>query len=86
MCLELTLHWVDRLRKRANRNDAANVDRPAIHVPGHASVPALETSIETGFQIATFQGPLCAEPVEGMGFFVESLDFDPAQLEGESGA
>jgi len=25
----------------------------------------IENTIETGFQIATFRGPLCAEPVEG---------------------
>lgn len=30
--------------------------------------------VETGFQLATFQGPLCAEPVEGMAYFVESID------------
>ena len=31
-------------------------------------------SIDTAFQIATLRGPLCAEPVEGMAFFVESLE------------
>lgn len=33
-----------------------------------------ESNLETGFQVATFQGPLCAEPVQGMAFFVEKLD------------
>lgn len=32
-----------------------------------------DNHIETGFQLATFQGPLCAEPVEGMAFFVEQV-------------
>lgn len=32
-----------------------------------------DDSLETGFQIATFQGPLCAEPVQGMAYFVESI-------------
>lgn len=32
-----------------------------------------ENSIEAGFQMATFQGPLCAEPVVGMGWIVESV-------------
>ncbi|KAG1743303.1 P-loop containing nucleoside triphosphate hydrolase protein [Suillus paluster] len=32
--------------------------------------------VETGFQLATFQGPLCAEPIEGMAYFVESIDVD----------
>ena len=27
---------------------------------------AFDNYLETGFQLATFQGPLCAEPVEGM--------------------
>jgi ribosome assembly protein 1 len=30
--------------------------------------------VETGFQLATFQGPLCYEPVEGMAYFLESLE------------
>jgi ribosome assembly protein 1 len=33
-----------------------------------------DDSIESGFQIATFQGPLCAEPMVGMAFLVESVD------------
>lgn len=33
-----------------------------------------DDSIETGFQIATFQGPLCGEPVVGMAYFVENVD------------
>ncbi|THG97775.1 hypothetical protein EW026_g4285 [Hermanssonia centrifuga] len=39
--------------------------------------------LETGFQLATFQGPLCAEPVEGMAYFVESLTIDREGLEKE---
>jgi translation elongation factor EF-G len=39
--------------------------------------------VEFGFQIATFQGPLCAEPVEGMAYFVQSVDIDPDALEQE---
>ncbi|KAH9997844.1 P-loop containing nucleoside triphosphate hydrolase protein [Russula vinacea] len=33
-------------------------------------------NVETGFQIATLHGPLCAEPMEGMAFFVERVDID----------
>jgi ribosome assembly protein 1 len=33
-------------------------------------------NIETGFQIATLHGPLCAEPMEGMAFFVERVETD----------
>lgn len=39
--------------------------------------------IEAGFQIATFQGPLCHEPVEGLAYFVESLKMDQEALEQE---
>ncbi|KAF8319037.1 translation elongation factor 2 [Clavulina sp. PMI_390] len=48
--------------------------------------PEFETNIESGFQIATFQGPLCAEPMEGLSFFVESIEFDAAQLGDENRA
>ncbi|KAG9010191.1 Cytoplasmic GTPase/eEF2-like protein (ribosomal biogenesis) [Tulasnella sp. JGI-2019a] len=37
--------------------------------------------IDTGFQLATFQGALCAEPMQGMAFFIDSI-----QVGGESGA
>ncbi|KAF5382529.1 hypothetical protein D9615_002805 [Tricholomella constricta] len=39
-----------------------------------------DNHVETGFQLATFQGPLCAEPVEGMGYFVESVEIDRESL------
>jgi len=39
--------------------------------------------IESGFQLATFQGPLCAEPVEGMAYFVEQVEIDKESLERE---
>ncbi|KAG6897765.1 hypothetical protein C0992_011434 [Termitomyces sp. T32_za158] len=42
-----------------------------------------DVHIETGFQLATFQGPLCAEPVEGMAYFVESVEVDQGSLEKE---
>ena len=45
-----------------------------------------EGCIETGFQLATFQGPLCAEPMEGLAFFVESLEIDRAGVQVEQGS
>ncbi|KAJ7075890.1 P-loop containing nucleoside triphosphate hydrolase protein [Mycena belliarum] len=39
-----------------------------------------DTHVETGFQLATFQGPLCAEPVEGIAYFVESVKIDKESL------
>jgi ribosome assembly protein 1 len=35
-----------------------------------------DNHVETGFQLAAFQGPLCAEPVEGVAFFVEHVEVD----------
>ncbi|KAF8270813.1 P-loop containing nucleoside triphosphate hydrolase protein [Lactarius quietus] len=40
--------------------------------------------IETGFRIATLHGPLCAEPVEGMVFFVETVEIDEQGIEKET--
>ncbi|THH15351.1 hypothetical protein EW146_g5098 [Bondarzewia mesenterica] len=40
-------------------------------------------NIETGFQIATFQGPLCAEPVQGMAYFVQRVEIDRDGVEKE---
>jgi ribosome assembly protein 1 len=41
--------------------------------------------VETGFQIATLHGPLCAEPVEGMAFFVEQVEIDRGGINKEDG-
>lgn len=38
-------------------------------------------NIETGFQLANQQGPLCAEPVVGMAYFVEKVEV--ADLSGQ---
>ena len=42
-----------------------------------------DNHIETGFQLATFQGPLCAEPVQGMAYFVQKVEVDKEILEKE---
>ena len=42
-----------------------------------------ESSVEAGFQMATFQGPLCGEPVVGMAWVVEKIDFNREQEESE---
>jgi len=44
-----------------------------------------ENSVEAGFQMATFQGPLCAEPVVGMAWIVESIEYKPEEEESEQG-
>ncbi|KAH9936252.1 uncharacterized protein B0H18DRAFT_973049 [Fomitopsis serialis] len=42
-----------------------------------------DNHLEAGFQLATFQGPLCAEPVEGLAYFVESVEVDREGIEQE---
>jgi translation elongation factor EF-G len=42
-------------------------------------------NIETGFQIATLHGPLCAEPIEGVAFFVERVEIDRGGIGKENG-
>jgi translation elongation factor EF-G len=46
--------------------------------------PEIETNIASGFQIATFQGPLCAEPMEGLAYFMESIEVDVGQFGDEN--
>lgn len=69
-----------RLRHRLERTKieegTAEIDR---------TIRDFDNHIETGFQLATFQGPLCAEPVVGMAYFVEQVDIDLKGLESEIG-
>ena len=44
-----------------------------------------ESSIETGFQLAAFQGPLCSEPVVGMAWCIESIEYYRGEGEDEAG-
>ncbi|OCF36934.1 ribosome assembly protein 1 [Kwoniella heveanensis BCC8398] len=44
-----------------------------------------ENSIEAGFQMATFQGPLCSEPVVGMAWVVEDVKLNKEEFESEQG-
>ncbi|KAH7885095.1 P-loop containing nucleoside triphosphate hydrolase protein [Phlebopus sp. FC_14] len=61
------------LKRRLLRNKM-----PSTSVTENRSHNDLDFSghIETGFQLATFQGPLCAEPVEGLAYFLENIDVD----------
>lgn len=67
-----------RLRKRVAREAGREQDQDQTDRD-------FDNYLEYGFQLATFQGPLCAEPMEGLAFFVESLDIDRAGLEAEQG-
>ncbi|KAF8158225.1 P-loop containing nucleoside triphosphate hydrolase protein [Crassisporium funariophilum] len=63
------------LRRRLERTkaDEGNVEIDKV-------IRDFDNHIETGFQLATFQGPLCAEPVEGMAYFVEQVEIDKEGL------
>ena len=65
-----------RLERTKVEGPTAEIDRPIRDFDNH---------VETGFQLATFQGPLCAEPVVGMAYFVEEVDIDIKSLENETG-
>lgn len=36
-------------------------------------------SVDTAFHLATLRGPLCAEPMEGLAFFIEKLDISSSE-------
>lgn len=78
----LTYRCLDRLKRRLERMKSEDVDN---HKEMEAVIRDFDNHVETGFQLATYQGPLCAEPVEGMAFFVESVEIDRASLEKEIG-
>ncbi|EJD40898.1 P-loop containing nucleoside triphosphate hydrolase protein [Auricularia subglabra TFB-10046 SS5] len=44
-----------------------------------------EDAVATGFQAATFQGPLCAEPMQGIAVVLEGLEYDPDAIAAEVG-
>lgn len=45
-----------------------------------------DSSIVTGFQIATLDGPLCGEPMWGVCFIIDSIDFGDVESDNEGGA
>jgi ribosome assembly protein 1 len=69
-----------RLKRRLSRNTSAQTTIDATE-----SDVDFTGYVETGFQLATFQGPLCAEPVEGMAYFLESIDIDTDGIQKEIG-
>lgn len=74
------MRLIGRLKRRLERvksNDSSIGTEKAIR--------DFDDNIEAGFQLATFQGPLCAEPVEGLAYFVEQVDVDQELLEREIG-
>ncbi|SPO21620.1 probable Tef2 - translation elongation factor 2 -putative [Ustilago trichophora] len=50
------------------------------------NLSSLNESIDSGFQMATSAGPLCAEPMQGLAFFLESLQLTPSSTSLSSAA
>ncbi|KAK7056676.1 Cytoplasmic GTPase/eEF2-like protein (ribosomal biogenesis) [Paramarasmius palmivorus] len=69
---------VQSLKRRLERSKVEDTD-----VHSDKTVNEFDNHLETGFQLATFQGPLCAEPVEGLAYFVENLEINQERLDGE---
>jgi ribosome assembly protein 1 len=70
-----------RLRRRLDRvkeTESSELQRDSV-------TKDFDGNVETGFQIATLHGPLCAEPMEGMAFFVERVDIDRVGMGKEDG-
>lgn len=59
-------------------------DPQKISKPGNGATP-FDSHIETGFQLATFQGPLCGEPVQGLAYFLEKFEVAEEALSQEKG-
>jgi hypothetical protein len=73
---------VCRLKRRPGHTGTANLNTET-GAPDHDF--DFDTHIETGFQLATFQGPLCAEPVQGLAYFIENIEIDKDGVDKEIG-
>lgn len=60
-----------------------NVKSDEVQLESEKVIRDFDNHIETGFQLATFQGPLCAEPVQGIAYFVQKVEVDKEALEKE---
>lgn len=49
-------------------------------------VRELDENFETAFQLAMNRGPLCAEPVVGMAYFLEAVELNPGEQDVAAGA
>jgi len=44
-------------------------------------VRQLDENVDTAFQLAMNRGPLCAEPVIGMAYFLEEIELHPGDMD-----
>lgn len=57
----------------------AQLEEPEV-VQTLPDVRELDENFDTAFQLAMNRGPLCAEPVVGMAYFVEAVDLNSAEM------
>nr|KAJ3423316.1 Cytoplasmic GTPase/eEF2-like protein (ribosomal biogenesis) [Polyrhizophydium stewartii] len=80
--------WATSVGKKERRRQATEEETPvADSAKAQQRAGDYETSIVSGFQMATAAGPLCAEPMSGVCFVVEDVqvfppsdDDDPAKV------
>jgi ribosome assembly protein 1 len=65
--------------------ESVGLARPQESDAGEVTIASLDSSLVTGFQIAVSSGPLCGEPMRGVGFIVEDLSFRAATAAAEAG-
>ncbi|WVO16366.1 hypothetical protein L204_104041 [Cryptococcus depauperatus] len=70
---------VDQLASMSESNAEPETARAELRL-----IKDYESSIEAGFQLSTFQGPLCAEPVVGMAFTIEDVEVNREALDGNA--
>src|SRR5579872_7007391 len=80
-----------RLRRKLDRTRATEASSETLTLNEDGIVEDeprhnFDHHVETGFQLATFQGPLCFEPVEGMAYFLESLEVAQDEAKSETGS
>lgn len=71
---------IDADQSNSNGDDKSDNKRAELRL-----LKDFETSIEAGFGMATFQGPLCSEPVVGMAWVVESVEYHRPEEESDAG-
>lgn len=49
--------------------------KPSMYDSSKVTLFGLDSSIVSGFQAAVSSGPLCSEPMRGVGFIVDNIDF-----------
>ncbi|WFD01413.1 Cytoplasmic GTPase/eEF2-like protein (ribosomal biogenesis) [Malassezia obtusa] len=66
-------------RSLQHRHDELSQQMAAASLEAGALSRELVDAVENGFQLATASGPMCAEPMQGMAFFVERIAVEEAE-------